>query len=233
MTFLRKYQYQIFIATTVVFLLGTFAGFGGYFFGPKGGPNDSIAEVDGEKVPLRRFDIQYQRALANVQPGTKLDAAARNQKRDEALRDVIQQIVFDREAKKYNIRVTDQQVAATIANSQGFQTNGQFDPQRYMSMLQSQRLTPTEFESEERSAIAFSKLRWLLQSVIRVTDKEAEMAWADAHKGKMDGYAKEKAAFHDKLWQEKVVFTFNQWFGQIGQKTKVKTHLEVLQGGAN
>lgn len=231
MDLLRKYRYQIFLFTIIVFVSGIILGFGGYFLGPKGSPNDAIATVDGTKIPLRHFLIQYDRAMAAVPPGTTLDEAARNQKREEAMRDVIQRLVFDRESKRYKIGVPDMQVATSLASIPGFQTNGAFDPQKYGAALQSQlRMSPKEFEEEQRSSIAFTKLRWLLQSVIHVTDLEAETAWRLSHKGKLDGYAKEEKAFRDKLWQEKVVFTFNQWFNQIGQKTKVQTHFEVLQG---
>src|SRR5438067_12392968 len=101
MNFLRKYQYHIFLFTMTVFLLGTFIGFGGYFFG---GANvgDSVAEVNGEKIPLRLFYSHYSRALDQAQPsGQKLDENGKREKRDENLRDPIQSLVIASQAKRY------------------------------------------------------------------------------------------------------------------------------------
>lgn len=232
MTLLRKYQYQIFIGTIVIFLSGIFLGFGGYFFGGQGGPNDAVAEVDGQDIPLHTFMSHYDRALQTIPPGTAIDDATRNQKRDEAVRDLVQAIVFDREAKRYKVSVPDQQVVGSIVSVPAFQGQNGFDPQLYQKALQYQlKTSPAEFEEEQRKNIAFSKLRWLLQSVIRVTDDEAALMWAMQHQGKMAGFEKEKETFRETLWKEKVIFSFNQWFGQIGQKTKVKTHFEVIPGG--
>ena len=54
MNFLRKYQIHILAGLLAFFLIYIGLGFGTSFF-VKGSPNDSIVEVDGEKVPLRQF----------------------------------------------------------------------------------------------------------------------------------------------------------------------------------
>ena len=46
-----------------------------------------------------------------------------------------------------------------------------------MQVIQSQlKTTPQEFEEEQRLSIGFFKLRWLIQSTIKVTDKEMELS---------------------------------------------------------
>jgi hypothetical protein len=232
MNFLRKYQYQIFLITIGVFLLGTFIGFGGYFFTSQGSSGDSIAEVNGEKIPLRVFFSHYDRALdAAQQGGQKLDENGKRAKRDEAMRDLVQSIVFDEEAKRFGINVPDQQVVVSLASVQAFQEKGAFSPRLYMQSLQSQlHLTPLDFEEEQRRSIAFFKLRWLIQSTIKITDKEFEMEEALKRQGKPFKNAKEKDDARQDLWQEKVLYSFNQWFSQIGRDLKVKTHFEMLEG---
>jgi len=232
MKFLRKYQYHIFLFTTIVFLLGTFVGFGGYFFTPKGGPNDSIAEVDGTKIPLRLFNSRYERALNNIKPGTTLDDNARKQIREESLRDLVQSVVFDEQAKHYGIVVPDEQVVNSLAQVPAFQDKGHFSPDLYGRALAYQlKTTPQDFEEEQRTSIAFFKLRWLIQSCVKVTDKEADMARSFAIATKSPDAKKDPAAFRDQLWQQKMLFCFNQWFTQIGQRVHVKTHLDILEGG--
>ncbi|MFA5976018.1 MAG: SurA N-terminal domain-containing protein [Elusimicrobiota bacterium] len=231
MNYFRKYRSQLFLFTVVIFLLGTFLGFGGYFWSPKGSPNDTVVNVDGEKVPLRLFYTQYERALEQLPPEKRSDEATRKQKKEEAIRDLVQGVVFDRLAKAYGIFVTDNQVINSLIQTPAFQTKGQFDPRLYFQALKFQLKTdPRDFEEEQRKSIAFYKLRWLIQSCIQVTEKEDEMAYALAHAGKMTGYEKGQAAFHDQLLQEKAVFVFNQWFTQIGQQTHVKVHTELLEG---
>jgi hypothetical protein len=34
----------------------------------------------------------------------------------------------------------------------------------------------------------------------------------------------------EQLLQEKTLWSFNQWFTQIGQKTKVTPHLDLIEG---
>ena len=231
MNFLRKHQFKIFLFTITVFLLGTFIGFGGYFFASKGGPSAAIASVDGEGIPLRVFLSHYRRALDQVQPGKTPDKATLQIKRDETLRDMVQSAVFAREAARYGIRVPDQQVAVSLTQAPAFQEKGSFSYRVYLEALQSQiRMSPKDFEEEQRRSIAFFKLRWLIQSAIKVTDREADMMSAARNAAKPLKTQKEKSVFRQQLWQEKVMHSFNEWFSRIGRDLKVKTHFELLEG---
>jgi hypothetical protein len=124
-----------------------------------------------------------------------------------------------------------------------------------MQVIGSQlKMPPQDFEEEQRVSIGFFKLRWLIQSAIKVTDKEMELAggYADFAKAnrveetevrdpktsKVTGHNKRprseaeiRELYRKKLWDEKTLFCFNQWLTQIGQKLKVKPHLEVLEAG--
>ena len=251
MDFLRKYQMHVLSGLLAFFLCYIALGFGSSFF-VKGGANDTIVEVDGQKVPLRLYWSRYSRTL---DPSKPLDKAGRDQKRDETIRDLVQSIVFKRETERYGIQVPDQQVAVSLTQIPAFRNQGQFNPQLYMQALESQlKMTPQEFEEEQRLSIGFFKLRWLIQSAVKVTDKEmelngsyAEFAKAnvvedieqnDKKTGKVSGHEKRRRAdaeirelFRKRLWDEKTLFGFNQWFMQIGQKLRVKPHLDVLEGG--
>jgi len=232
MNFLRKYQIHILTGLLSFFLIYIALGFGGSFF-TKGAPTDPVAEVDGAKIPLRLFYARYSRALDQLKPGTTLDEAGRTQKRDEVLRDLIQSVVFDKQAKQYGILVPDQQVISSLAQVPAFQEKGAFSPQLYGRALQYQlKSTPEDFEEEQRGSIAFFKLRYLIQSCVKVTDKELAMDRAYAQSVKNPDAKKTDADLHDQLWQEKTIWIFNQWFTQIGQRTRVKTHLDLIEGVA-
>lgn len=253
MDFLRKYQVHILAGLLAFFLVYIALGFGTSFF-VKGSPNDSIIDVDGEKVPLRLFWSHYNRMIDQSKP---LDKAGRDQKRDEAIRDLVQSVVFKHQVALYGITVPDQQVAVSLTQIPAFQSQGHFSPQLYMQALQSQmKIDPHDFEEEQRLSIGFFKLRWLIQSAIKVTDQEMalsgqypEFAKAnqiedvethDEKTGKVTGHHKRQRSeaeirelFRKKLWDEKVSFCFNQWLMQVGQKLQVKPHLDVLEGMQN
>jgi peptidyl-prolyl cis-trans isomerase D len=251
MNFLRKYQVHVLAGLLAFFLLYIALGFGTSFF-VKGSPNDAIVEVDGIKIPLRFYWSHYYRSLDTTKP---LDEAGRNQKRDETIRDLVQEVVFKREVERYGVHTPDAQVAVSLTQIPAFQSNGRFDPQRYMQVITSQlRSTPQDFEEEQRVSIGYYKLRWMIQSAIKVTDKELELAEGypefaktnrvedtevhDPKTGIVTGHKKRERTeteirelFRKKLWEEKTLFSFNQWLNQVGQQLRVKTHFDVLEGG--
>jgi len=253
MNFLRKYQVHVLVGLLTFFLLYIALGFGTSFF-VKGSPNDTLVEVDGEKIPLRMYWSRYNRTNDSSQ---RLDQAARSQKRAETIRDLVQSVVFRRETAHFGIRVPDEQVAVSLTQIPAFRTKeGQFSPQLYMEVIESRlKMTPQEFEEEQRDSIGFFKLRWLIQSSIKVTDKELELSGQypefaktnaveetevrDEKTGKVTGHKKRERSeseirelLRKKLWDEKTLFCFNQWMTQIGQKLRVKTHEDVLESGS-
>jgi peptidyl-prolyl cis-trans isomerase D len=232
------------------FLIYIALGFGTSFF-VKGSPNDSIVDVNGEKVPLRLYWSRFNRAMDQSKP---LDKAGRDQKRDETIRDLVQGVVFRNEVEHFGIYVPDQQVAVSLTQIPAFQSQGRFNPQQYMQVLQSQlKMDPQDFEEEQRLSIGFFKLRWLISSAIKVTDKEMELSGQypefaklnrvedtethDEKTGKVTGHKKRQRTdaeirelFRKKLADEETLFCFNQWLTQVGQKVRVKPHLDLLEG---
>ena len=180
MNFLRKHQAKILWGVLAFFLLSIGLGFGTSFF-VKGAPNDAVATVDGDDITIREFMLHYNRAIAQLKPGTTLDKAGIQQKQQEVLRDLVQADVFRRQSAAYGIHVPDAQVVNSIAGiPQLHNDKGNFDPQLYGRFLQYQaRETPNEFEEEQRQSIAFFKLRYLIQSCVKITDAEFAAAWAE------------------------------------------------------
>lgn len=234
MNFFQKYKLHIGGGLIVFFVLSIFVGFGGFFV--PGAPTDTIVSVDGEKIPLYRVLNHYQRALNQVQPGVVLDEAGRRQKRDEAIRDLVTSIAYKKEAKKYGVLVPDLQVRNSLAQIPAFQQNGQFSPEAYGRALGQQlKVTPQEFEEEQRNSIAFFKLRWLIQSSLGLTEDELNRAYAIrgpafAKANPTLKPAQVREAFRNRLLEEKTMWVFNQWLTQVGSQLKVKTYLDRLEG---
>jgi hypothetical protein len=246
MDFLRRHQTVILWGVLAFFVLSIALGFGSSFF-VKGSPNDAVATVDGHTITIREFTIHYNRALAQIKPGTVMDKPAYQQKQQEVLRDLIQMYVFQKQSEAYGIRVPDAQVINSIAGIPQFHNDkGVFDPQQYVRFLQYQaKTTPSDFEEEQRQSIAFFKLRYLINSSVKVTDAEARQSFLErgaafaktnAYEMSADGKKKRLRApdeimtmFRTQLIEEKSLWALNQWFSQIGAKLHVKPYLERLQ----
>jgi len=239
MKWLRKYQYQITIALAAVMVYYIFVGLGADFFTSKPAPTEAILEVNGDKMTAQNFLSHYRRALDQAGAGKKMEPQAQAQVRDEVVRDMVQSLVFSREAERYGITVPDRQVVMSLAQEPAFQDKGRFNPQLYSQIVQSQlHMTLSDFEDEKRRMVAFYKLRWLIQSSIKLTDREFQMMAPvrveeltkanqlkkDPKTGKVD-----LTQVRQQLWQEKVLYSFNQWFNQLGRTLKVKTHFELLK----
>jgi len=244
MNFLRKFQVYILVGVLAFFFLSIVLGFGSSFF-VKGAPNDAIAVVDGDKITIRQFLVHYNRAADRAR-GQAITEPMRQEMIQESLRSLIQMNVFRKEADRYGLRVPDTQVVNTIGQMFQNPNTKAFDGGAYGQFLQSQAHTgPKEFEEEQRQSIAFFKLRWLLMSSLHVTDTEMTEAWAERggefskqqEFEAVEGKPKRRrsspeiqALFRQMLQDEKNNWALNQWMTQIGQKMRVKTYFERVEG---
>lgn len=227
MNFLRKNMRVIFYITLGGFFAGIFVGFGGYFFG--GGSTQGLAaEVNGHKIPMRRYNQLLTRTMDNLrQQKTEPTDEITRQKKHEVMQDLIQEEVFWQEAKKYGIKVTDSEIAMEIQHYPAFQQDGKFDQRAYFHVLnQVLHSTPQEFEESRRRQIAYLKLRDLVASSIVISEPELKYAYLKANKNDLKNYEKDREAFSGKIRQEKVMMVFNEWFKQLNQGMKVKIYLK-------
>ena len=91
----------------------------------------------------------------------------------QALDQLINQTLLLQEAESLNLRVTDEELAASIQAIPAFQNEGVFDKGIYARVLSMNRLSPEEFESGQRESLLVEKLRQLIMSSIKVSDQEA------------------------------------------------------------
>jgi peptidyl-prolyl cis-trans isomerase D len=230
MNFLRKHMRIIFLITIIGFLAGAFIGFGGYLFGSKSSA-DAVLEINGTKVPYRKYVSLLNRTIENLRRENKdVSESSVNQIKQEVIQDLIQEEVFWQESKKYGITVSDAELAADIQHYPAFQREGRFDRNAYFQVLyQVLKTTPREFEESRRKQIASMKLRQLIGSSVKISEPELQLEYARTHGGKMTGFEKERTAFLDKLRQEKVMLVFNEWFKALNQTVKIQVHLNEIE----
>lgn len=160
----------IFLMIVVVFI---FWGVGGSI---GGGRVDVVANVDGRAISTREF----QRAYENVK------AAYRDAYKDQLTPEVMQSLnlkqrtieqlidssILAAEARHLGFTVSDEEVRQSIAALPAFQEYGSFSQEQYLRVLRYLRLTPNEFEDEQRTQLLIQKLQRLITDAPRVTDGE-------------------------------------------------------------
>ncbi len=86
------------------------------------------------------------------------------------------------EARKRKIRVSDDEVRQAILNMPLFQTNGQFNPQRYKQLVEFVfRTKPRPFEEGIRQALMLSKLFEQQTAFVTLSDEEILDAYKKIH----------------------------------------------------
>lgn len=92
----------------------------------------------------------------------------------QAMDTLIQRRILVAEAGKMGIRATDDEVQREIASTPAFQANGQFREDLYRRILESNRLTPPEYEAGTRTSIVIRKLEGILSAGALVPETKAK-----------------------------------------------------------
>ena len=146
------------VAYTIVGLIAVpFALFGisSYLDGGSGGL--VAAKVNGEEIPVQQVQgivLQQRQRLAQMFGGNLPPNMSEDVIKNQALDQVVNEVLLRQEAEKNGYRASNQEVYNTISEIPAFQKNGQFDPQTYETLLVSQRRNKSEFESQIRDSIS-------------------------------------------------------------------------------
>lgn len=154
----------------------------------------AIGEVNGESISYDAFNFSYRRIYDQVSDSQQ-DPVTSQQNRDiedAAWDEVVNQALIYQELEHRNIAVSDAeiQMAARTSpppefrNHPAFQTEGQFDPEKYFSFLATSTLDNQlliQLEGYYRDVIPRSKLVRQLASDVYLTDAELWSAYRDAN----------------------------------------------------
>src|SRR3989338_4366800 len=173
--FLRKRRRSLVIILFLVIIVLVFVlwGVGSYIREPR---SENIAEVNGEIVSQREFEIRHQKLVEfyrGLFKGTLTQETLKSLNlRGAILEELIQKRLLLQEARKLGMEVADQELMDAIGRIPDFQVNGRFSKNRYLQALRSNRLTPAEFEIERREQLTIQKLYGIIQDAILVTEGE-------------------------------------------------------------
>ena len=163
----------------IIFLLGLIivvfiAFYGGNKF--RDPAAQDIAQVNGEVITQREFAMHYQKALERYREMLKGSLTPELEKslniRGTLLEELIQKRLVLQEARHLGLAANDEDLMAAIAQVPEFQVNGRFNKERYLQLLRANRISPGQFEDEQREQLTIQRLYSMLLDAVHVTEAE-------------------------------------------------------------
>lgn len=158
-----------------------------------GGASSTVGEIGGVSIPLRTYQqlVQNQTESWQRQNGRAPSAEEVEEIRNAVWQELIQQQSLEAEYRRRGISVSTDEVASAIENSPPnellaapeFQTDGQFDIQKYQRWLRSsaaEQVVPM-LEAQYADQIRQSKLLRVITGDIYLSDPALWQAWRDAN----------------------------------------------------
>ncbi|NVK74298.1 MAG: SurA N-terminal domain-containing protein [Oceanospirillaceae bacterium] len=184
---IRDKSQGIVVKIIVGFIVVTFALFGVDALVTSFNSSDTVAEVDGVDITRTQMlqGAETQRRQLISMMGGQINPALLedNVLQRRALDELIQRVVLANEAKNLELGVSDAQVDAYLLQAEQFQTDGQFDQNKYLNFIRSLGYTPLAFKQrikqdvliqQPRNAIAGSEfvLPYQVNSVAKLQSQE-------------------------------------------------------------
>ena len=151
------------------------------------------AEINGEKVPLEYYNQIYNNLYQNQsrQSTEELSDDQVVQIKQQAWNELLQDRLLTQEAAKHNISVSEKDVFAYLAsappdyirNMEYFQTNGQFDYQKYTQTMADPNAASfwNQLEPALRSDLLKMKMQQIVIEAATVSEQEIRQALLDTH----------------------------------------------------
>lgn len=235
-SFLRRHQKSIFVATISVFLSGSFVGLGGFYFTSRD-TDGAVARIGSSKIPAQRLLLRVnQYADALRQKGTEVDDAMMSRLKREMLNDMMIEEMMALKADELGLKVTNDELARDIRATPAFQREGQFDQDTYFRQVRAIfRENPQEYERSRRKAIKSGRLKQLIYRMARLPPSEVDAAYAQVMKTapKKDAAKITKEAVAQNLQQQRAVELINHCLKQMSSRVEHQIWFERVDGGAN
>lgn len=150
------------------------------------GANPVVGTVNGQEIRYSEWNRHLQQYLQQVRSqasGAPTDERM-NEAREQAWNQIVTEILVQQELDRLGIEVTDAEIRQAFRSSPppqlrqnpAFQTNGQFDPQKYRQFFQSGNVSNqllTQLEEYYRDVLPRSKLVRLVGEGVYVSEEEA------------------------------------------------------------
>ena len=154
----RKRNWSITLLLGIIILV-----FIAFYGGSKYGGTNSVdvIEVNGEPVTQNEFAVQYERELQryrDILKGSLTQDMIKNLNvKGNLVEALIQKKLVLQEARALGITVSDDDLAKYLAKAPEFQSGGGFSKERYLQILQANRIVPAQFEQDQRDQLTIQR----------------------------------------------------------------------------
>ena len=135
-----------------------------------------VADVNGEPITQVEFNQRYERAVDRYRDMLKGSLTPEMLKslnlKGTLLEDMIQKKLALQEARRMGLTAGDDELAEVISRVPEFQVMGRFNKERYLMLLRANRLSPEQFEEDQREQITIQRLYGVLLDSVQVPDNE-------------------------------------------------------------
>ena len=182
LSIMRKQKESIIIKIVFVIIVLSFVGtiflvWGKGSDGVGGGKGGYAAKVNGTRISLEEYQSAYQRIRNMYQQIYGQSIPAEMEKmlglKKVALDGLIDNLLAMKEAKSLGIKVSKDDVSASIEAMPMFQKDGKFSFEQYQQVLKSNRMTAKDFEEGQEAEVTLKKVRQLIKDKAVVTDADA------------------------------------------------------------
>src|SRR5215471_3209232 len=183
-TVMRRYRKSLQIGLLVIIAafvasLFVFGSSGSRMDG--GEARDRVATVNGETIPIERFQRRYQsylEAYAQIyRERFSTEMAERMGLPQQVLGDLVQEALIVQRANAEGLSVSDEELNARINAIPIFQENGRFSLKKYQEVLKRRGYTAAAFEAEVRRELTRAKVEAAVRSGVKVSETELEEAF--------------------------------------------------------
>lgn len=134
----------------------------------------SAAMVDDVPISYEAFEQVYIQRAQDVFPRGEADPPRDQVRRlrQDLLSELIDRTLLRNQFAKLGLKVFPEEVAARIGSYPAFQQDGKFSQEKYLRLLQANRITPEQFEAEQVGGVEVLKMdRLLRDQVVPVEDQ--------------------------------------------------------------
>jgi peptidyl-prolyl cis-trans isomerase D len=142
---------------------------------------DAVATVNGESIPIERYQRRYQayldaysRVYRDRFSPTLAEQLGLPQ---QAVNDLVQEAVVVQRARAEGLEVSDEELNAQIQAVPAFSENGRFSLPRYQEFLRRRGVSASAFENDVRRELTRMKVETTVKAGIKVSDPELERAF--------------------------------------------------------
>lgn len=181
LSIMRKQKESIVIKMVFVIIVLSFIGtiflvWGKGSDGMGGGKSGYAAKVNGTKISLEEYQNAYQRIRGMYQQIYGQSIPPEMEKmlglKKVALDGLIDNLLAMKEARSLGIKVSKDDVAASIEAMPMFQKDGKFNFDQYQQILKSNRMTARDYEEGQEAEVTLKKVRQSIKDKAVVTDAD-------------------------------------------------------------